>query len=80
MFTPVEEQIRLAIGGHAHELWDGWSVESDLLTPADAFQLELFTRDTTALPAPGASLSDETKITAWDYAFSWPNFVGLNIW
>lgn len=50
MFTPAEEQIRLAIGGHAHEHWDGWSVESDLLTPADAFQLELFTQDTVALP------------------------------
>jgi len=51
--TPNEtlEQIRLAIGNHAHELWDGWSVESDLLTPADAFHLELFTRDTVALPA-----------------------------
>lgn len=46
---PVE-QIRLAIGNHAHELWDGWSVESDLLTPADAFQLELYTRDPGPLP------------------------------
>jgi len=48
--TPVE-QIRLAIGAHAHELWEGWSVESDLLTPADAFQLELYTRDPGPLPA-----------------------------
>lgn len=45
------EQIRLAVGAHAHELWEGWSVESDLLTPADAFQLELFTREPGPLPA-----------------------------
>lgn len=52
MPTPVEslEQIRLAIGSHAHELWDGWSVESDLLTPADAFELELYTRDSGPIP------------------------------
>lgn len=52
MPTPnnAAEQIRLAIGNHAHELWDGWSVESDLLTPADAFQLELYTRDPGPLP------------------------------
>lgn len=54
MPTPVEslEQIRLAIGNHAHEQWDGWSVESDLLTPADSFELELYTRDPGPLP-PG---------------------------
>lgn len=52
MATPTElEQIRLAIGGHAHECWDGWSVESDLLTPADAFELELYTRDSGKLPS-----------------------------
>ncbi|MGO2713257.1 phage baseplate assembly protein [Pseudomonas helleri] len=46
----TEETIRLSIGGLTHETWDGWSVESDLLTPADAFELELFTRDTIQLP------------------------------
>lgn len=44
------ESIRLAIGGHTHATWDGWSVESDLLTPADAFEMELYTRDTVRLP------------------------------
>lgn len=43
--------IRLAIGGLAHDTWDGWSVESDLLTPADAFELELYTKKSTRLPA-----------------------------
>lgn len=47
----TEETIRLSIGGLTHETWDGWSVESDLLTPADAFELELFTRDTIQLPS-----------------------------
>lgn len=44
------ETIRLAIGGVTHATWDGWSVESDLLTPADAFEMELYTRDTVRLP------------------------------
>lgn len=46
----TEDAIRLSIGGLTFETWDGWSVESDLLTPADAFELELFTRDTIELP------------------------------
>lgn len=47
----TEETIRLSIGGLTHETWDGWSVESDLLTAADGFELELFTRDTKQLPS-----------------------------
>ncbi|MGE7356878.1 phage baseplate assembly protein, partial [Pseudomonas qingdaonensis] len=42
--------IRLAIGGLAHDTWDGWSIESDLLTPADAFELELHTKRGARLP------------------------------
>lgn len=42
--------IRLSIGGLAHDTWDGWSIESDLLTPADAFELELHTKNATRLP------------------------------
>ena len=42
--------IRLAIGGLAHDTWDGWSIESDLLTPADAFELELHTKNASRLP------------------------------
>lgn len=42
--------IQLAIGGLAHDTWDGWSVESDLLTPADAFELELHTKNASRLP------------------------------
>lgn len=54
------ESIRLSIGGLAHEEWDGWSIESDLLTPADAFELELYTKDAARLPsvlAEGVSCS-----------------------
>ncbi len=47
----TEESIRLSIGGLANETWDSWSVESDLLVPSDAFELELFTRDTIQLPS-----------------------------
>lgn len=46
-----DESIRLSIGGLAHEEWDGWSVESDLLTAADGFELELYTKDATRLPS-----------------------------
>lgn len=45
------ESISLTIGGVSHATWDGWSVESDLLTPADAFEMELYTRDTVQLPS-----------------------------
>ncbi|MBK3434840.1 phage tail protein [Pseudomonas fluorescens] len=47
----MDESIRLSIGGLAHEEWDGWSVESDLLTAADGFELELYTKDATRLPS-----------------------------
>ncbi|AZF36246.1 Prophage tail protein [Pseudomonas sp. R4-39-08] len=47
----LDESIRLSIGGLAHEEWDGWSVESDLLTAADGFELELYTKDATRLPS-----------------------------
>ncbi|UCZ84463.1 phage tail protein [Pseudomonas sp. L5B5] len=50
MPTP-NDAIRLTIGGMTHATWDGWSVESDLLTPSDAFELELYVRDTAKLPA-----------------------------
>jgi len=54
------EPITLAIGGLTHETWDAWSIESDLLTPADGFELELFTKGTVQLPrvlAEGAPCS-----------------------
>lgn len=44
------DTIQLAIGGRSHATWDGWSVDSDLLTPADAFELELYSRDPAQLP------------------------------
>ncbi|PTQ68137.1 phage baseplate assembly protein [Pseudomonas sp. GV071] len=43
------ESISLAIGGEAHAHWDSWSVESDLRTPADGFELALHTQDTARL-------------------------------
>ncbi|MFK3641398.1 phage baseplate assembly protein [Pseudomonas protegens] len=50
MLNDPVPSIRLSIGGLFHETWDGWSVESDLLTPADAFELELHTKNSTRLP------------------------------
>jgi prophage tail gpP-like protein len=44
------ESIQLAIAGLTHDSWEGWSVESDLLTPADAFELELYSKDSIRLP------------------------------
>jgi prophage tail gpP-like protein len=41
----------LSVGGVVNDTWTGWSVDSDLLTPADAFELELFTRSGITLPA-----------------------------
>ncbi|WP_055134845.1 phage tail protein [Pseudomonas corrugata] len=45
------DAITLTIGGLTHATWDGWSVESDLLTPSDAFELELYIKDTATLPS-----------------------------
>jgi prophage tail gpP-like protein len=50
MLNDPVPSIQLAIGGLAHDTWDGWSIESDLLTPADAFELELHTKNATRLP------------------------------
>jgi prophage tail gpP-like protein len=44
------EFIRLSIGGASYETWAGWSVESDLLTPADGFELELYSKQVVRLP------------------------------
>jgi prophage tail gpP-like protein len=50
MQNDPKPSIRLSIGGLSHDTWDGWSVESSLLTPADSFELELFTTKTLLLP------------------------------
>jgi len=47
----LNEPVRLAIGGLTHDAWDGWSVESDLLTAADGFELELHSKTSTRLPS-----------------------------
>lgn len=44
------ESIRLTVGGVVNERWSGWSVDSDLLIAADAFELELHTDQGGALP------------------------------
>ncbi|MGJ8523009.1 hypothetical protein R84981_001702 [Carnimonas sp. R-84981] len=49
MPTPAND-ITLTIGGRSHSLWSGWSIESDLLMPADAFELEVFVRSDEQLP------------------------------
>jgi prophage tail gpP-like protein len=48
--TP-RDSIRLAVGGVSNDTWTGWSVDSDLLTPADAFELELYAQAGVAWPA-----------------------------
>lgn len=54
MPTPLDhtagDRISVTVGGVANDTWTGWRVESDLLTPADAFELELYTRDRVSLP------------------------------
>lgn len=36
-----EGAVSLRIGGHAHEMWDSYSIDSDLLVAADAWQFSL---------------------------------------
>jgi prophage tail gpP-like protein len=66
------ESISLAIGGEAHAHWDSWSVESDLRTPADGFELALHTQDTARLSellvagsACTLSLGADRVLTGW---------------
>lgn len=47
----LRNSIRLAVGGVSNDTWTGWSVDSDLLTPADAFELELYTKAGVTWPA-----------------------------
>jgi len=36
-----EERVSLLVGGRAHDAWNSYRVQSDLLTPADAWNLKL---------------------------------------
>ena len=38
---PANERAALLIGGLAHEEWAGYEIDSDLLTPADAWRMRL---------------------------------------
>ena len=41
MPTPAKDRVSLLIGGHVHSDWTRYRVDSDLLTPADAWQVDL---------------------------------------
>lgn len=52
------EKVTLLIGGKAHDEWDSYEVDSDLLTPADAWRVRLGLTETSELPsdvAPAAT-------------------------
>jgi len=40
-FQPENERVALLIGGKAHDEWESYEVDSDLLTPADAWRVRL---------------------------------------
>lgn len=46
----MNDPIRLLIDGHAHEQWESYRIDSDLLTPADDWNLIVSSADQTALP------------------------------
>jgi len=69
MHTPADS-IRLSVGGVSNARWTGFSVDSDLLIAADAFELELHTDQSGTLPvevAEGApcqlQLDDDLVLT-----------------
>lgn len=45
MPTPNNEQVRLLVGGLAHDDWEHYDIEADLLQPADCWQVTLGLRD-----------------------------------
>lgn len=50
MATP-RDSIRLSVGGVSHDRWTTWSVDSDVLTPADAWELDFYSKRGVRLPA-----------------------------
>lgn len=48
MPTPAEDRVALLVGGRLHDGWERYQVDSDLLTPADAWDV--------ALTMPGARI------------------------
>ena len=41
MPTPANEQVSIMINGTAHSQWESYDIDSDLLTPADAWQVSI---------------------------------------
>ncbi|WP_239689574.1 phage baseplate assembly protein [Aquitalea pelogenes] len=39
--TPDDDVVSLLLAGKAHQTWSSYEIDSDLLTPADAWQLQL---------------------------------------
>jgi len=44
-------EVQVLIGGHVHADWDMAEIDSDLLTPADAWHVSIGTEDAPSLPA-----------------------------
>lgn len=66
----MNDPISLLIGGRAHQEWESYRIDSDLLTPADDWNLVVSSADRTPLPdivAEGAEvtlrLGDDTLLT-----------------
>lgn len=51
MPTPADDVVSLLLAGKVHQSWSSYEVDSDLLTPADAWQLQLGLPDGRLPPA-----------------------------
>lgn len=52
------DKVAVLVGGKAHEEWESYEIDSDLLTPADAWRVRLGLSEDSVIPAdvvPGAS-------------------------
>lgn len=48
---PENEKVALLVGGQAHDEWASYEIESDLLTPADAWRVRLGLGEDSVVPA-----------------------------
>jgi len=66
MPTPVEptqiDRVKLLIGGQMHDRWQSYEIDSDLLVPADAWQVSLGMALNQMPPAVAAGASVEVRV------------------
>lgn len=66
----MNDPIKLLIGGHAHQEWESYRIDSDLLSPADDWNMIVSTADGAPLPDFVAEGADVTVMLGEDTLLS----------